>query len=100
MPTTTDTQPLEWSDLWEAMDASPDAWIPTTEDMYFEMRDCLPPRTMSGGRFLVGEPKTHNAEGKAVHACFRMTGTISDGTARFYAKHMTVSQFWEMIVEN
>ena len=87
MPTTTDTQPLEWSDLWEAMDASPDAWIPTTEDMYFEMRDCLPPRTMSGGRFLVGEPKTHNAEGKAVHACF----WERDGS--YFAKHMTIEQF-------
>jgi|GEM_PF-3253630 len=87
--------PLEWAALWAAMDAAPNDWIETTEEMYFEMLECVPPRAMARGWFLVGEPKTHNEQGEAVHACFRMTGgTISSGTARFHAKHMTVAEFW------
>ena len=82
------THPLEWSDLWAAMDAQPTEWIETTEAMYWQMLECLPPREQDGARFLVGEPKTHNAEGKAVHACF---WEKADG--RYFAKHMTVEQF-------
>lgn len=82
--------PLEWSDLWAAMDASPDAWVHTTEAMYWQMLEFLPPRADAGNRFLVGEPKTHNAEGKAVHACF----WERDGS--YFAKHMTVEQFWSL----
>lgn len=81
---------LEWSALWEAMDAKPDEWIETTEAMYWQMLECLPPRAQAGGRFLVGEAKTHNQDGKAVHACFRRVGTD------YFAKHMTVSEFWSL----
>jgi hypothetical protein len=80
-------QPLEWSALWAAMDAQPEAWIPTTEDMYGKMLDCLPPRAMSGGAFLVGEPLRH-VDGKAVHACFKQVGSS------FFARNLTVEQFW------
>lgn len=82
------TTPLEWSDLWAAMDAQPTEWIETTESMYWQMLECVPPRADAGSRFLVGEPKTHNAEGKAVHACFRQVGDT------YQAKHMTVAEFW------
>jgi hypothetical protein len=30
-------KPLEWKELWDAMDANPNEWIPTTEAMYWEM---------------------------------------------------------------
>ena len=82
------TEKLEWTPLWDAMKASPDAWIPTTESMYWQMLECLPPRAHSGSRFLVGEAERHNEEGKAVHACFRQVG--SD----FFAKYMTVEHFY------
>jgi hypothetical protein len=81
------TTPLEWADLWAAMDAQPAEWIETTEAMYWQMLEVLPPRLMSSSHFMVGEPKTHNAEGHAVHACFWDRG------GRFFAKHMTVQQF-------
>lgn len=82
------THPFAWSTLWAEMDAQPTEWIETTEDMYWDMLEALPPRAQAGNRFLVGEPKTHNAEGKAVHACFWKK---ADG--RYFAKHMTVEQF-------
>lgn len=81
---------LEWADLWSAMDASPNDWIPTTEDMWWHMLEALPPRATRTGMFLVGEPKTHNQEGKAVHACFRRVGTD------YSAKHMTIAEFWSL----
>ena len=78
---------LEWAALWAAMDALPDDWIRTTDNMYQNMLECVPPRAQAGARFLVGEAKTHNAEGKAVHACFKKDGDS------YFAKHMTVEQF-------
>lgn len=78
--------PLEWAPLWAAMDAQPEAWIPTTEGMYGEMFERLPPRAMSGSAFLVGEPLRH-VEGKAVHACFKQVGKD------FFARNLTVEQF-------
>lgn len=80
------TAPLEWSDLWTAMDTAPKDWIETTEAMYWNMLECVPPRCMAGGRFLVGEAKTH-VNGEAVHACF----WSKDGG--YFAKHMTVAEF-------
>lgn len=78
---------LEWAQLWAAMDALPDDWIRTTDSMYQNMLEVLPPRAQAGARFLVGEAKTHNAEGKAVYACFKKDGDS------YFAKHMTVEQF-------
>lgn len=78
---------LEWAQLWAAMDALPDDWIQTTRDMYFQMLECVPPRAQVGGLFLVGEAKTHNAEGKAVHACFK------EVCNKYFAKQMTIAEF-------
>jgi hypothetical protein len=82
------SEKLEWADLWAAMDAKPGDWIETTEEMFWDMLEAVPPRAHVGTRFLVGEPKTTNEEGKEVHACFKEEG------GRFYAKHMTVEQFY------
>ena len=78
--------PLEWSDLWTAMKADPESWIPTTEAMYWEMLECLPPVDMARGAFLVGEAETHNGQGEAVYACFRKRGG-------YCARYLTVRQF-------
>ena len=83
----TQTAPLEWSLLWTAMKAAPSEWIPTTEAMYWNMLECLPPRTQSKGAFLVGEAETHNASGHAVYACFKQSGDD------FSAKYMTLAEF-------
>ena len=80
------TQPLEWSDLWSAMDENPDAWIPTTESMYYERLCVLPPVSMRYGSFLVGEASRH-VNGEAVYACFCKTGD------NYRARHLTVNQF-------
>lgn len=82
-------QPLEWKALWDAMDASPDAWIPTTEAMYWQMLECVPPRAQTRAAFLVGEPLRHDANGDAVHACFKET------PRGFFARNLTVKQFKE-----
>lgn len=81
------TAPLEWQALWDAMDAAPDAWIPTTEAMYWHMLECVPPRSQTVHRFLVGEPQRHNDEGHAVYAAFK------ESTDGFFARYLTVQQF-------
>lgn len=80
-------QPLEWQALWDAMDANPDAWVPTTEAMYWEMLGAVPPRKMIGQNFMVGEPLRHDAQGQAIHACFTKFGET------YKAHNMTLDQF-------
>jgi hypothetical protein len=81
------TTPLEWQALWDAMDASPEAWIPTTEKMYWDMLEVLPPRKMLGRNFLVGEALRHNSAGEAVYSCFTQFGDT------YKAKNLTVAEF-------
>ena len=82
-------QPLEWQPLWDAMGASPNDWIPTTEAMYWEMLGVVPPRKMIGQQFLVGEADNHNENGEAVYACF------TKYCDKYAAKYMTVNEFVE-----
>lgn len=82
-------QPLEWQALWNAMDANPDQWIETTESMYWEMLEVLPPRSMIGRNFLVGEADHHNSEGYPVYSCFTKFGDI------YKAKKLSYKQFME-----
>lgn len=79
---------LEWKELWDAMDTRPDEWIPTTERMYSDMLECVPPRAQSRGAFLVGEPLRHNSDSDAIHACFKQVGDD-----QFFARNLTVAQF-------
>ena len=80
-------KPLEWKELWDAMEANPAEWIPTTEKMYWDMLEVLPPRKMIGEDFLVGEAADHNSEGEAVYSCFTKFGDT------YKAKHLTVREF-------
>lgn len=84
------TTTLEWQPLWDAMKTTPDAWIPTTEKMYWDMLEVLPPRAMSGCTFLVGEADHHNANGRAVYACFANLGDS------YRARYLTLAQFKEL----
>lgn len=79
----------EWSDLWEAMKATPTEWIETTEGMYWTSLEAVPPRAGGLGRFLVGEPYTHNENGQAVYACFKSEG------GKYFARYMTLQEFRE-----
>lgn len=81
------TIPLEWQLLWDAMNANPDTWIDTTEHMFHQMLECVPPRVQIRGAFLCGEPYSHNSKGKAVYAAFRSIMGIVQ------AKYMTFDQF-------
>jgi len=83
----TETKPLEWNELWDAMDANPQEWIPTTEAMYWQMLEVLPPRKMLGQNFLVGEANDHNSDGEAVYAAFTKFGDT------YKAKHLTFAEF-------
>ena len=80
-------QPLEWQPLWDAMDANPSEWILTTEKMYWEMLEVLPPRKTLGQNFLVGEALRSNGNGEAVYSCFTKFGDT------YKAKNMTVNEF-------
>ncbi len=80
-------QALEWQALWDATDAQPEAWITTTENMYWEMLCVLPPRKMVGDNFMVGEPLRHNSKGEAVYACFTRFGDT------YKARNLTITQF-------
>lgn len=82
-----ETPPLEWQALWDAMDAHPTEWIQTTEKMYWQMLEAVPPRAHSNGAFLVGEASHSNAEGRTMYAGFKKTG------GQFYAKYLTIDQF-------
>ena len=83
---------LEWKPLWDAMEADPAAWIPTTEKMYWEMLEVLPPRAQTHNAFLVGEPLRDNGNGEALYACFSRTGE------NYLARNLTVRQFKEITV--
>ena len=79
--------PLTWQPLWDAMRANPAQWIPTTEQMFWDMLEVLPPRLQGSSAFLVGEADHHNNEGRAVYACFCKIGS------QYRAKYMTTEQF-------
>lgn len=83
---------LEHAALWDAMKAQPDKWHPTTRAMYDEMLEVLPPAAMGpawqGSPFLVGEPYTHDSEGRAVYACF-----MESMNEVCLATYMTLEQF-------
>jgi hypothetical protein len=80
--------PLTWQPLWDAMEENPEKWVLTTENMYFDMLQVLPPRKMLGESFLVGEPLRH-VNGEAVYACFTKLGDV------YRAKNLTVREFLE-----
>lgn len=82
-------QQLEWQALWDAMEAAPEAWILTTEKMYWEMLEVLPPRAQTRRAFLVGEALRSNGQGEAVYSCFAKTGD------EYRAKNMTLKEFKE-----
>ena len=79
--------PLVWKPLWDAMRSSPGAWIPTTEKMYWDMLEALPPLRMSRGMFLMSEADHTDAEGQEVYAGFMHK---SD---EYFARYMTKQEF-------
>lgn len=91
----TKTAPLEWKALFDAMRANHDAgrieWVETTEAMYREMLNVLPPARQVPGGFLVGEPWTHDDKGRAVAAAF----TLRAG--RYEACYMTAADFKRLV---
>ena len=78
---------LEWQPLWDAMDAHPSDWIQTTEKMYWEMLEVLPPRAHIGASFLVGEALHDDDEGQPVYSCF------DKSFGKYSAKNLTVKEF-------
>ena len=79
---------LEWQPLWDAMESNPNEWIPTTEKMYWDMLEVLPPRKMIGRNFLVGEA-LRDIDGIPVYSCFSKFGDT------YKAKNLSVAQFLE-----
>lgn len=74
---------------------TPITWERSTAEKYDEMLECLPPASMYGGGFLVGEPWDHDAEtGEPRYQGFRHSG---DG---YYVatRPMTVREFRAVVV--
>lgn len=79
--------PVVWAELWDAMKETPSAWIETTEQMYWDMLEVLPPVRMDNRKFLVGEADHHNSTGEPVYACFKKLGS------KFFARYLSVAQY-------
>lgn len=96
----------EWQELWDAMElqfcgrilgedewfAKPEGdnhWTPTTEYMWNNQLNSLPPRATGGGAFLVGEAWNHTsgAVNEAIYACFACIN------GKFYARYLTLKMF-------
>ena len=71
--TLTDNKPLEWKELFAAMDDAPTTWIPTTKKMYWAMLECAPPLALASGKFLLGEAHYFNSDGEPVTPASRQT---------------------------
>ena len=82
-----ESKPLEWQELWDAMDANPGQWVPTTADMYDEMLNVLPPALWIGSGFLVGEPQRHDNSGRPVFAAF------IESNGSFFAQYLNGPDF-------
>lgn len=77
---------LEWAELWAAMKANPGKWIPTTEAMYWNQLEVLPPILYDGRFFLVGEASHMNEKGQQVYACF------NERNGKYTARYMTYQE--------
>lgn len=49
-----------------------DKTVEVSENVYYQMLECLPPRNWRGHYFEVGEPNHHNSKGQPVHRAFWM----------------------------
>ena len=85
------TMPKAGKDLWDAMRAAYEAgngqWVETTERVYDEQLNVLPPRAWIGPSFAVGEEYCHNEYGLAVWPTF----THRDG--RYFGRYATLTDF-------
>jgi hypothetical protein len=69
-------------------------WKETTEERYWEMLEILPPATMTGLGFLVGEPMDHRACPVTGNFGARFEAYAKDGEKYFVASEpMTVAGF-------
>ena len=83
------TEELTWQALWDAMDANPDTWIKTSEEMYWNMLETVPPLTMRRNAFLVGEALRDDEHGNEIYSCFKKMGS------EYFARNLTLEQFYQ-----
>ena len=91
VPEFPDGEKLEWSVLRFVMKKEYKGerrWVETTEDMFHEMLNIVPPRAQTCWAFLMGEAWDSNADGKAIYEAYK-----ADGNGRYFAKYMTVKEF-------
>lgn len=87
-------EPFEYSALFQLMDATPRQWVPTTEKMFYDMLEAIPPvaygKAENWTGFLMGEPVTHDTQGDAIYSAYIR---VDDN---FYAQNMTVKDFKDL----
>lgn len=65
----------DWCQAKGERQNTPIIWTETTEEIYWQMLEVLPPAAMCGGAFLVGEPADHHAgNGQPRFDAFRQIG--------------------------
>lgn len=73
-------------------------WVETTQAMFDEMLNVLPPADQRGGGFLVGEAHHHDPQThEETYAGFLETDV--NNVTRFFARYLSVRQFRKIIVE-
>ena len=82
--------PPVWGELWDALQETPAKWVETTEEMYWEMLEALPPKRQDAQKFLVGEAHHTDAHGVDVHACFK------EHNGRFFARYATLAEYADL----
>lgn len=60
-----------------------------TEENYYEMLGCVPPRAMASNAFLVGEPDDHNGENGAPRYALYFT----ENEKFYYGEKTTLKEF-------
>lgn len=88
-PMSPQSSPVNWQPLWDVMRLfeSHETWVPTTEEMYTEMLNVLPPAATGRSCFLVGEPSHTGRNGETMYACF----VARQG--QYLARYMTLQEF-------
>jgi len=83
----------DWSQKKEQEQRTHIEFVDVTEEVYWQMLECLPPRKMRNGCFLVGEPMDHMASsGEATYSMYVKKGNTFQESSRA----VTIAEFDEI----
>lgn len=84
----------DWTTQRAALQNTPVTWNETTEEVYHEMLEVLPPAAWHNGAFLVGEASDHSySTGRPRFECFRQRAGQFHGSSRPMTHKEFVAEF-------